>query len=141
MGRKARDDWSSLYWCEVPIKGHPSISVFLASDDTHDKLGLTESDGGNIVGYCDRKNWAIWIWAGSDKRELADTLLHEVFHATQTFDHDLNCKEEEKAILAIIPKVLDSLKSMGWAIPQLPDGWRSLAAHARWVRHGKGQCA
>lgn len=134
-------EWVSLYWCSIPINGRPPIPVYLASDDTDITMGTPLPGGIRMMGYCYRKGWEIFIWAGQDKADTLDTLLHEILHATRNKGCKLTKKEEEKAFGVLAPNALKTLRAMGWAPPPLPEGARALGAHARWVRYGRDQTA
>lgn len=117
-----------IWWRERDTEGK-TWDVILTSDDIHkeikDNLGLSLLGGNTIL-----------IWAGQDRRELLDTALHEIAHA-----HSWATKREinESAIGRVVPRIVDTLRRQGWSPPPLPAGWRSLAAHARWVRFGRCQ--
>ena len=122
-----RRDWQPLVWfSERDEHGH-YWCVILTSDDLHPKIrgcfGLTLCGGHTVL-----------IWAGQPLSELRDTLLHEMAHV-HCWSHGRAINEQ--SIRRVIPRLLTTLRRQGWQMPPLPDGYRNLAAHARYVRHGR----
>lgn len=119
-----------LWWVERDPHGR-KWPIFLTSDE------LTTGMAGNMgLTFRDPNIREIHIWAGQSRNDMLDTALHEVMHACLSRS-DLRC--EEQAISTITPRILPSLRRNGWSPPPLPHGWRSLAAHARWIRYGSLQ--
>jgi hypothetical protein len=137
----ARRDYQPLLWCRIPVTDRSPIPVYLTSPDLHPFLDQCPPGSRYADAYTDRDAWEILIFAGSPMADMLDALLHEHQHAALTPDRPLCARTEERAVEAITPAILPGLKALGWNPPALPDGWRSLAAHARWVRFGKRQRA
>jgi hypothetical protein len=124
----AREYLPLIWWRERDEHGH-YWAVILTSDDLHDSirgnLGITLCGGHTIL-----------IWAGQGRDELLDTALHEVAHAHSWANAD---SINERSISRVVPRIVRTLRRQGWTPPPMPEGWRSLASHARHVRYGRKQ--
>jgi hypothetical protein len=131
----ARREYRPLYWCSAPIPGRRPIHVYLVSDE-HDKFLAARNPGGEERWGCyDSGEWRINVWAGVPRAKLPNILLHEMMHAaldTVTIERRFH---EENAVTTLGECGLaEALQQCGWSVPELPDGWRALASHARAVR-------
>lgn len=112
--------------------------IWLTSDDLHPFMACGPS-GNPYEGLIVYENREIFIFAGLRKADLLDTALHELIHANLWKRTIVGKRTEENAIRMVVPAIVATLKRHGWKPPELPDGWRRLANHARIVRYGSLQ--
>lgn len=134
MGKRI---YAPLYWFDFPHPRKP-LPVWWMDDEMHPPLRTKHPLDGETVAHFVGKDWMIIFWAGLEKEHHAPLLFHESGHSI--WDHDvehMSSMNEERALCCLQNGMSDSLLKMGWTIPELPEGWRSLQQHARYVRYGR----
>lgn len=122
-------EWSELlWWTERDVHGM-QWPVILTSDDLN--KWIVRCDGRSIL-----SERIVYIWAGQNRAGLLDTVCHELAHVHSWASQK---RVNEQSIRNVVPQIVPMLARQGWSPPALPAGYRSLQAHARYVRHGKAQ--
>lgn len=132
-----KHDWHPLFWFNVTIIGRRKLPIFLVDDDMFPELRGEHKLGGEKVGLFCPHEWQVLLWAGMPKNNFAEILFHEIAHASADgCEQPVSLINEERALVAMQHRMAIALQKQGWNLPKLPEGWKSLAAHARFLRYG-----
>ncbi|MFA5892164.1 MAG: hypothetical protein WDA27_14645 [Actinomycetota bacterium] len=133
--------WKMLRWTTLHIPTCRPLPVFLASDEHEPALAKDHPTGGETGGLLCFGSWRLLVWAGLPRKDYARIIIHEIVHSilSDVPRRTLNNGTEESVAMALDASVPSVLARWGWTLPELPDGWRSLAAHARHQRYGRKQ--
>lgn len=128
-------EWRDLWICSLPV-GTREIPCYLSSPDLRPFLARRDARTRRAVAaYYDPTTRAIYVCASEDEDMLPHYLVHELQHAA--YDECGAARadfDEERAVRALTPSLLPALKALGLMMPAMPEGWRALQAHARYVR-------
>jgi hypothetical protein len=130
--------WEPLTWWVERCEAGNEWPIILTSDDLTPDIAGTDR-GLRTLGITVRQKRTIYLWAGQSRKDLLDTTLHELMHLGMTYERRVTQAFEEKAVTVLTPNIMPILIRNGMHFPPLPDGWRSLQQHARWIRYGRDQ--
>ena len=126
--------WTPILWFKFRVKDGVTWKVYLVSRDGCEEMEDYESTTGErIAGLTHADGHTIFIDAGSELWDQADTVLHELIHVCFGGEETLpiSMEIEEECVRHITPTLLHLVRKLGFRMPKRPQGYVALARHAR----------